>query len=317
MKSKALMTLMALVAFVLLVVFFAAAYTVDETEQVIITQFGRPVGAPILTPGLHFKKPFIQEVHRFEKRVMEWDSLKREIPTKEKRYIQVDSTARWRISDPLEYFKKVRTEANAQSRLDDFLEGATREVIASLNLIESVRSTNRPFSIEDDQLTQEIDRSTYEIEVGRHKIGQRIQEICISKLKDFGIELLDVRLRRINYIESVRREVYHRMIYERQRMAEYYRSEGMGKRMEIEGQTQKDLKIIESNAYRQAQEIRGQADAEAARVYAEAYGADPDFYAFLKTLESYEKTMGEEMDLIMSTNSDFFKYLKTMEVPEE
>lgn len=313
MMSRALAVLVGIGALLVLILFFSAAYTVDETEQVIITQFGRPVGEPVLTPGLHFKTPFIQEVHSFEKRVMEWDSVKREIPTKEKRYIQVDSTARWRIADSLTYFKTVRTEANAQSRLDDFLESAMREVIASLNLIESVRSTNRPFTVSKDELFQDSDEeATYQIAVGRHKIGEQIQDICVPKLNEFGIELLDVRLRRINYIESVRREVYKRMISERQRMAEYYRSEGMGMRMEIEGRTQKDQKIIESGAYRTAEEIRGEADAEATRIYAEVYGADPEFYAFLKTLESYEHTLDEGLDLILTTDSDFFRFLKSM-----
>ncbi|MHC4943188.1 MAG: protease modulator HflC [Planctomycetota bacterium] len=312
MKSKAIISLLVIIGILLLISFFAAVYTVDMTEQVIITQFGRPVGDPVLTPGLHFKTPFIQQVHRFEKRIMEWDSEKREIPTKEKRYIQVDSTARWRIADALEYFKKVGTEVKAQTRLDDFLESATREVVAGLNLIESVRSSNRPFAIVDDELLADSDKSDYQIVLGRHKIGERIKEICEPKLKDFGIELLDVRLRRINYIESVRLEVYSRMISERQRIAEFYRSQGTGMMREIEGKTQKELKIIESSAYRQAEEIRGHADAEAVRIYAETYGADPEFYAFLKTLESYEKTLDEGVDLILSTESDFFKYLKTM-----
>jgi membrane protease subunit HflC len=312
MKTKALSTLGIIVIVLLVILFLSAAYTVDMTEQVIITQFGRPVGEPVVTPGIHFKTPFIQEVHRFEKRIMEWDSEKREIPTKEKRYIQVDSTARWRIANALEYFKKVRQEGNAQTRLDDFLESASREVIASLNLIESVRSTNRTFSIVNDELIDQSERVDYQISVGRHKIGERIKTICEPKLRDFGIELLDVRLRRINYIETVRNEVYQRMISERQRIAEFYRSQGMGMRMEIEGKAQKELKIIESTAYRQAEEIRGQADAEAVRIYAEAYGANPEFYAFLRTLESYEKTIDDSVDLVLSTNSDFFKYLKSM-----
>lgn len=312
MKIKALSTLGIIVIVLLVVLFLSAAYTVDMTEQVIITQFGRPVGEPVVTPGIHFKTPFIQEVHRFEKRIMEWDSEKREIPTKEKRYIQVDSTARWRIANALEYFKKVRHEGNAQSRLDDFLESATREVIASLNLIESVRSTNRTFSIINDELIDQSELVAYQISVGRHKIGELIKGICEPKLRDFGIELLDVRLRRINYIETVRNEVYQRMISERQRIAEFYRSQGMGMRMEIEGKAAKELKIIVSTAYRQAEEIRGQADAEAVRIYAEVYGANPEFYAFFRTLESYEKTIDDGVDLILTTNSDFFKYLKSM-----
>jgi membrane protease subunit HflC len=314
MKSKAIAVLVVILVVVFLIAFFAAAYTVDETEQVIITQWGRPVGDPILTPGIHFKTPFIQEVHRFEKRIMEWDSDHREIPTKDKKFIKVDATARWRIEDPLKYFKAVNNEIAAQTRLDDIVGGATKNVITSLDLIESVRSTNREFAVvEEDMFGASMDMEEYNIDVGRHKLGERIKTQANPDLKDFGIELLDVRLRRINYVESVRREVYQRMISERNRMAEFYRSEGAGKQMEIEGKREQELKTIESGAYKQAEDIRGQADAEAVKIYAEAYSADPEFYAFLKTLESYETIMDEGVELILTTDSDFFKYLKSMD----
>jgi len=312
MKRKGILILMGLAVFLCLILFFSAMYTVDMTEQVIITRFGRPVGDPILDPGLHFKTPFVEDVHRFEKRVMEWDSDHREIPTNDKKFIKVDATARWRIKNPLEYFKRVGNEFNAQSRLNDIVGGATKDVITSLDLIESVRSTNREFSMLNESLEDEYDMGDYKIDVGRHEIGKRIQERANPSLEEYGILLIDVRLRRINYVESVRREVYQRMISERNRMAEFYRSEGAGKQMEIEGEREKELKIISSDAYRQAEEIRGQADAEAVRIYAEAFGQDPEFYSFLKTLESYETSLDQGTDLILTTDSDFFKYLKTI-----
>lgn len=313
MKRTALLTLGALLGIVALLWFVSAAYIVDETEQVVITRFGRPVGKPVQTPGLHFKAPFVEEVHRFEKRVMEWDSDHREIPTKDKKFIQVDATARWRIVDPLQYLQRVGDEPQAQSRLDDIVGGAMKDVISKLDLIESVRSTNRRFAKLEEILTTEYDTEEYEIEVGRHRIGQMIRESCNPNLADFGIELLDVRLRRINYVESVRREVYQRMISERRRMAEFYRSEGAGKQMEIEGQREKKLKEILSAAYKQAEEIRGKADAEAARIYAETYGQDPEFYTFLQTLETYKTALDEGTQLILTTGSDFFRFLKFLE----
>ncbi len=312
MKGKGYLIALGAFVFILLIVFLAAAFTVDERDQVIITRFGKPVRDAITEPGLHFKMPFIEKVHTFEERIMEWDSDHREIPTKDKKFIQVDATARWRIIDPLKYFKRVNNERQAQSRLDDIVGGAMKNVISNMNLIESIRSSNREFIEEEDALITEYDVSEYKIEVGRHAIGKQIKESSNPNLVDFGIELVDVRLRRINYVESVRREVYHRMISERNRIAEFYRSEGQGKMMEIEGEREKELKIIESRAYRTAEEIRGEADAEATRVYAEVYGADPEFYMFLKILDSYEEALGEDVDLILTTDSDFFRYLKSI-----
>lgn len=312
MMGKGILTLFILILVIAIILFLSAAYTVDEREQVIITQWGEPIGDPISDPGLRWKRPFIQEVHRFEKRIMEWNGDATQIPTKDKRYIWVDSTARWRIEDPLQFFKRVRTEQQAQSRLDDIVDGATRDVITSLDLIESVRSTSRPFEAVDESFASEQDLDKYKTSVGRHEIGARIKDKCVAQLKDLGIEIVDVRLRRINYVEEVRSKVYARMISERKRMAERFRSEGQGKTSEVEGRKEKDLKTILSKAYRQAEEIRGEADAEAVRIYAEAFGADPEFYAFMKTLESYEKTLDGSVDLILTTNSDFFRYVKTM-----
>jgi membrane protease subunit HflC len=249
---------------------------------------------------------------------MEWDSDHREVPTQDKRFIRADATARWRIVDPLQYFVRVTTERAAQSRLDDIVGGAMKNVITSLNLIESVRSSNREFTVlEEDSFGRDKDSRAYTIKKGRHKIGEMIMEQANPNLIEYGIQLEDVRLRRINYKDTVRREVYQRMIAERERMAEYYRSEGQGRKMKIEGKREKDLKTIESGAYRTAEEIRGQADAEATRIYAEVYGEDPEFYAFLKTLESYEKTVDSGVELILTTNSDFYKYLKSMGDPED
>ncbi len=302
-----------ILGFLLLVALLLGAYTLDETEQAVITQFGRPVGDPVKSPGIHFKIPFIQDVHRFEKRVIEWNSDHREIPTQDKKFIKADATARWKIVDPLPYFTRINTEDAAQSRLDDIVGGAMKNVITSLNLIESVRSSNRVFDqVEEDTFGTESNPEDYRIAVGRNVIGKMIRDQANPNLIEFGIQLLDVRLRRINYVETVRREVYQRMISERNRMAEYYRSEGVGKQMNIEGERERELKTIESSAYKRAEEIKGEADAEAARIYAEAYGEDAEFYAFLTTLESYEVALEEGVELVLTTNTDFLKYLKSV-----
>jgi membrane protease subunit HflC len=308
---KATSITLIIVVLVALIVISSAAYTVDEREQVIITQWGKPVGDPITEPGLKFKMPFIQEVTRFEKRLIEWDGDAEQIPTKDKKFIWVDSTARWRIQNALEFFKSVKDERGAQTRIDDIVDGATRAIVSSLDLIESVRTTNREFAVGDDQsLTSEMDVAVFQIEVGRHEIGLMIKQRCAPQLEPFGIELVDVRLRRINYVQEVRRKVYDRMISERKRMAEFYRSEGLGEQAKIEGQREKELRTIESEAYRQAEEIKGKADAEATGIYADSYGADPEFYAFLKMLESYEAALAGDVNLVISTDSFFFSLLK-------
>lgn len=295
-------------------IFFNAAYTVDETEQVIITQWGKPVGDPIGLPGLKFKVPFIQEVNRFEKRLIEWDGDPEQVPTLDKKFIFVDSTARWRITQPLKFFTSVKNELGAQMRIDDIVDGATRAIISSLDLIECVRTTNRTFADEEDQLLKtEEDMVEYQVDVGRHEIGVMIKERCAPQLEPLGIELVDVRLRRINYVPEVRRKVYERMISERTRMAEFYRSEGLGKKADIDGRREKDLREISSEAYKEAEEIRGKADAEATRIYAESFGADPEFYAFLKKLESYEEALAGDVNLVISTDSYFFSLLKELE----
>ena len=316
MMKKSIGTLLLIVGLVLIILLASGAYRLDEKEKAIITQFGKIVGEPVTAPGLHFKVPFIQDVTFFEKRIMEWSGDATQIPTKDKRFIWVDSTARWVIDDPKLYFTSVRIEREAQSRLDDILNSAMKEVISSLDLIESVRSSNREFVFVDDMMgaTDEMTEAKLtEITVGRHKIGERVKVIASDKLERMGIKLVDIRLRRINYVESVRTKVYDRMISERNRMAEFFRSEGEGRRMEIEGQKEKELKKILSGAYKEAEEIRGRADAEATRIYAEAYNADPEFYGFLKTLEGYKNTVGAGTDLILSTDSDYFRFLKSID----
>jgi len=312
MIKKILPGLIGLLLIVSVIVFASATFIVDETEQVVITRFGKPVDDPVKEPGIHFKKPFIEEVVRFEKRIMEWDGDSTQIPTKEKRNIWVDSTARWKISDPLLFLKRVGTERAAHSQLDAILNSSTNAVISTLNLIESIRSTNRKFDITGDIIQTEYDMKEYTIEIGRRKIGEMIKEQVYESIEKLGIELVDIRLRRINYVEGVREKVYERMISERKRIAARFRSEGEGKRLNIDGERERKLKTIESGAYKQAEEIRGEADAQAAKIYADAYNADPEFYMFLKTMETYQTTIRDGVDLILTTDSDYFKYLKSI-----
>lgn len=307
MKTRSIVVVISIfIAFVLL---SASLYVVNETEQVIITQFGEPVGDPVITPGLKIKVPFLQTVNRFDKRLLAWDGERTEITTKDKRYIWVDTYARWRIVNPLLFFQRLKDEMGAQSRLDDIIDGATRTSVAKNELVEMIRSTNRPR--EEIQIDSEEEATILtEINKGRDKIVREIFEDASKKVKDFGIELLDVQLKRINYIESVQKDVFDRMIAERQRIAQRFRAEGQGEAARIRGERERDLKKIQSEAYRQAQEIRGKADGEATAIYAEAYNRDPSFYAFTKSLETYEKTTDPSTTFILTTNSDFLRYLK-------
>ena len=292
----------------LLIVLGQTAYTVSETEQVIITQFGDPVGDPVVTPGLHMKVPFIQRTNVFDKRFLEWDGSPNQVPTKDKRFIWVDTYARWRITDPLLFFQRLRDERGAQSRLDDILDGETRNAVARHDLIELVRSTNRnaddvPIESEEEAVILET------IERGRQRITREILETAAGRTADLGIELLDLRLKRINYVEEVQQDVFARMIAERQRIAEQFRSEGQGESARIDGERELELAKIQSEAYRQAEELRGQADAEATRIYAEAYNRDADFYAFTKSLETYERTMDASTLFILGTDNEFLRFL--------
>ena len=292
-----------------LFVLSSATYQVEEINQVIITQFGEPTGEPVTEPGLHFKVPFIQKTNYFEKRFLEWDGNPNQVPTKDKRFIWVDTYARWRIVDPLRFFQRLRDELGAQSRLDDILDGETRNAVARYDLIEIVRSTNRDpdtVQIESDEETAILD----EIQMGRQQIASEILERAASRTSDLGIELLDLRLKRINYVEEVQQDVFARMIAERQRIAAEFRSEGQGESARISGERERDLAQIQSEAYRTAEELRGTADAEATSIYGEAYNRDPDFYAFTKSLETYEQTMDASTFFLLGTDSELLKYLE-------
>jgi membrane protease subunit HflC len=298
-----------LVAVGVLVVLGQSTYTVGETEQVILTQFGEPVGNPAGSPGLHFKVPFIQRANVFEKRFLEWDGSPNQVPTRDKRFIWVDTYARWRITDPLLFFQRLRDERGAQSRLDDILDGETRNAVARHDLIELVRSTNRDAA--DVLIESEEEAVILEmIERGRQEITREILETAASRTADLGIEILDLRLKRINYVAEVQQDVFSRMIAERQRIAEQFRSEGQGESARIQGERERDLAQIQSEAYREAEELRGEADAEATRIYAEAYNRDADFYAFTKSLETYEQTIDAETLFILSTDSELLRYLE-------
>lgn len=303
-------TIAALAAGLLLIVVVASAsYTVGETEQVIITQFGQPIGAPKTDPGLHFKVPFIQQVHTFDKRWLEWDGDPNQIPTRDKKYIWVDTYSRWRIVDPLKFFQTMRDERGAQSRLDDIVDGETRNVIANHDLFEVVRTSNRKF-VESEEISDlEGGQVTSNITLGRDGITREILKKASAITLTFGIELRDVQIKRIGYVADVQQKVYERMISERRRIAERSRSEGLGKSAEIRGQKERELKGIQSEAYKKAQELMGKADASASRIYAEAYSRDPEFYQFLKTMETYRNTINQDSTFLLSTDGDFFKYL--------
>ena len=297
------------VLFALLVVAFSATYRVSESEQAIITQFGDPVGAPVTEPGLHFKVPFVQRVNTFEKRFLEWDGNPNQVPTRDKRFIWVETYARWRIVDPLLFFQRLRDERGAQSRLDDILDGEMRNAVARYDLIELVRSTNREA---DDVLVEgeEEEAILNVIEKGREQISGEILARASTRTADLGIELLDLRIKRIIYVDEVQQDVFARMIAERRRIAALFRSEGEGEAARIQGERARELQRIQSEAFRTAEELRGNADAKATDIYAGAYGRDADFYAFTRSLESYEKVMDAETMFILGTDSEFLKYLE-------
>ncbi len=309
-RSNVTLYIVLVLILLVIIVLSSAFYTIDETQQVVITQFGKPVGDPIKQAGLHLKMPFIQDANYFEKRLLEWDGNPTEISAKDKKFILVDTYARWRIEDPLKFFRSVVNENGAQTRLDNIIDAATRNMITSNILIEVVRNSNREMSVAEAELALSSEGMVDSIRVGREKLSQNIFDAAKEKVKEYGIELADVRIKRINYIEEVRERVFERMIAERLRIAEKYRSEGAGKKAEIEGEMEKELQKITSEAYRKAEEIRGKADAEAVKIYARAYDRDPEFYSFLKTLESYTLSIDEKTWLILSTDSDYLKYLK-------
>ncbi len=310
-------------------IFVSSIYTVDEVEQVIITQFGKPVGEPVVDAGLKFKVPFIQEVNPIDKRVLEWDGPPSDMPTKDKLYISVDLFARWRIVDPLQYFLRLRDERSAQSRLDDILGSETRNAVAKHELIEIIRTTKDREPLLDSGVigTSQLSLiasspekksdmgALVPIEKGRQLVEQEIFKAAAEKVGVFGIELLDIRFKRINYNESVRPKIYDRMISERRQIAERFLSEGNGEAARIRGNRVRDLNKIQSEAYRKVEEIRGLADAKAADIYAQAYNQSPqsiEFYEFTRTMASYPEMIGENTTLVLSTDSDLFNFLKGM-----
>lgn len=309
MRSKSIIIIIvAVFAFII----YNAAYTIDETEQVVITQFGRIVGQPKFNPGLKFKIPFIQKANVFPKNLLQWDGDPGQIPTLDKTFIWVDVFARWKIVEPVSFFQTVNNQFNALGKLNDIIDPSVRNFITSHRLIEAVRNTNREMDtleigLEDVNKDQ---KDYFDVKTGRAAITRGIMEQAQPKLTDFGIQLVDVKIKRINYVEEVRKSVYGRMIAERKQIAEKFRSEGKGEARKILGDKERDLKQITSEAYKTAQEIKGKADAEATRIFAEAFGKDPEFYSFSKTLELYGEALDKNSELVLSTDTEFFKYLK-------
>ena len=310
---QALSMLVGIIIVLALLTVSGALYTIDETQQVVITQFGQPIGDPITRSGLHFKLPFIHQANYFEKRILEWDGNPNQIPTKDKKYIWVDTTARWKIVDSLKFLQSVGNEIGAHARLDDIIDSATRDFITNQALVEAVRNTNRILEaddVEDVDSMSQPDEEIEEIFLGREALTRGILKEASKLVPQYGIELVDVRVKRINYVSEVQQKVYDRMISERKRAAEQYRSEGQGKKAEIEGKVAKELNQIRSEAYKVAEEIKGKADAEATKIYADAFNRDPEFYSFLKTLETYKNTIDEETTVVLTTDSEYLNYLK-------
>lgn len=293
----------------------SSAYRISETEQGIILQFGEPIGDVVSEAGLHWKRPFIQEVRKFDKRMQAWDGDVNQIPTLGREFIIVDTTARWRIVDPLRFLKSVRDEVGAKSRLNDIIDSVVRDKVSGTDLEEIVRSRDWKYD-PSDELEEEFDRTDIDLEAaptkGREELTREILMEAAAVVSDYGIELIDVRIKRLNYIDDVRTSVERRMISERERIAERFRSEGQGRSAEIDGQTDRQVREILSNARREAEEIRGRADAEATQIYGRAFGADPEFYAFFQTLESYRKSVGPNTTLMTRSGSDFYRYLESV-----
>lgn len=293
---------------------YSSIFIVDETEQAILTQFGKPVGDPIVNPGLNYKLPFIQRVSYFDKRYLPWDGEATQVPTSDKTFIFVDTYARWEISDPLQFFIRLRDEEGGQSRLDDILDGETRNAIASHELLQLVRSSNREPE-ETEELLEELDQLE-DIEVGRDDIEAQVLNRANERTSDLGIRVLDFRFKRINYVDEVRQRIFERMISERNRISELYRSEGEGEALRIAGEKERELNRIQSEAERESDQIRGRAEAQATAIYAAAYNRNDvsrELYDFLKTMETYENTFDDETTVILSTDSEFYKYLMSLD----
>ena len=311
MNNKA--TILIIVVLALAATVYTAAFVVDETEQVVLTRFGKIVRQPITTPGLNFRIPFIDTVNKYPLNLQHWDGDPGQIPTLDKTFIWVDAFARWKIIDPVKFRETVGMLMSAKNRLDEIIDPAVRNAVTSFRLVETVRSSNRELDTFEDGIDDnddDVQRGGFGITTGRRKITDSILEQAQPKLDKFGISLVDVQIKRVNYVDQVRESVYNRMIAERRQIAEKFRSEGVGEARRIRGDKERDLKVITSEAYRQAQTIKGRGDAEAARIYAEAFGIDPEFYTFVKTLEVYRESLGRESSLVLSTDSDFLKYLK-------
>ncbi|MDC1005630.1 protease modulator HflC [Opitutales bacterium] len=297
---------------------YVCSYVVEETDQVIITQFGKPIGDPQTEAGLHWKVPFIQEINRIEKRFLPWDGPSNEMSTKDKTYLIIDTFARWRINDPMQYFLRLRDERSALSRLDDILGSEIRNAVAKHELIEIVRTDKDRKARIDESLVQGVGKVgvLYPIKIGRELVEQQILEKAAAKLQGFGIELLDVRFKRINYNETVRRRIYERMVSERNQIADRFRSEGAGEAAKIMGKKEKDLAEIESEAYRSVEQIYGEADANASAIYAESYNKSPgavEFYSFIKTLDTYKEVLNSDISLFITTKNPLFKLFKTLD----
>ncbi len=312
MKIKHILTTILII--IVLIVAAQGTYVVEEYEQVVITQFGKPVGKAVTQPGLYFKVPFIQKTNFFEKRYVEWDGDPNQVPTKDKKFIFIDAYARWQITDPLKFYIRMKDESGAQTRIDDILDGETRNFIAKNNLEEVVRSSNRTPLVSDSTLG--ISDSLTKIYTGRQEIQDAILKAANDETEDLGIAILDFRFKRINYVQEVREQVYARMKSERFRIAEKFRSEGQGEASRINGERDNELKTIQSEAFKTAEEIKGKADAEAAAIYAAAYNQSfqaKELYAFIKSMETFEKTFDGKTSVILSTDSELYKYLKTMQ----
>ena len=300
-------TIFGLIFIVIVFLVGGAFFIVDESEQVVITKFGSPIGEPIYTPGLKTKLPFIHTANYFDRRFLAWDGEPKQVSTRDKRFININTYARWRISDPLKYAQRLFDESKAQTRLGSILEGATQNAIANHDLIELVRSSNREYIGHVGSVKDQTEKAI--IERGRDALTKEILLLAQERTGDLGIEVLDFQFKRINYVSEVRKEVYERMISERKRIAEEFRSEGAGESARINGQKDRDLKVITSEAYRRSQEIKGKSDAEAADIYAAAYNKDPEFYRFMRTMEIFKETLDKETIMVLSTDGDFLRYL--------
>jgi len=310
-----LIPLMFVLVVVVVIVARASVFTIDEATQAIVVQFGAPVGDPVTEPGLHYRIPFIQEVRKFDKRLLSWDGDPNQVPTVEEQFISIDTTARWKIVDPLKFLQSVQDEAGGRNRLNDILDSVVRDKIASSPLVNIVRSKDWEVTEEDLQRTMTGEREEeillQKVETGRGEMVRDILKTAQQQMPQYGIELVDIQIKRLDYVESVQQQVFERMIAERQRIAEQFRSEGQGRASEIEGETERMLAEIKSEAQKEAEIIRGEADAEVTRIYSEAFGSDPEFYSFLRTLESYSESLGAGVTAILSSDSDYFRYLKS------